>query len=447
MEEFVQKNIMPPVMKLVNTKAIQAMKDGMIYTIPLIIAGSIFLILGQLPVKSMADAVSSVHVGDMTLTDLFLKANGASFSINALVAVMAIAYMYIKNEGYEPLGGAFVALASFLMISPASTSVTTEAGDVLTAGNVINKDWTGGKAMIGSIIVGLLVGVAYSAILKKDIRIKMPAGVPEGVANAFTALLPAIFILTGTMILEGIFHVVGKQTGMELIYTVIGAPLQNLADSYPAILLCTFLVHFLWFFGVHGATLISGIMTPMWTANYQENQKIFDANNGELTRALGGHVVTQQFYENMITITGSGITIGIAIYCLFLAKSAQYKALGGIAIGPACFNINEPLIFGIPIVMNPIAAVPFMLVPMISCTLEYIAIYTGLCPMYRGIYVPWTTPPVISGFILGGIRTALLQLVVLIVSVVVYTPFMRILDKQALEAEQSAGNDDDDDDW
>ncbi|MBR1628891.1 MAG: PTS sugar transporter subunit IIC, partial [Lachnospiraceae bacterium] len=166
-----------------------------------------------------------------------------------------------------------------------------------------------------------------------------------------------------------------------------------------------------------------------------------------VTRALGGHVVTQQFYENMITITGSGITIGIAIYCLFFAKSAQYKALGSIAIGPGVFNINEPIIFGIPIVMNPIAAVPFILVPMISCTLEYIAIYTGLCPMYRGIYVPWTTPPIISGFIIGGVRTAILQALVLVVSVVVYTPFMRILDKQALEAEQNAGSDDDDDDW
>ena len=447
MEEFVQKNIMPPVMKLVNTKAIQAMKDGMIYTIPLIIAGSIFLILGQLPVQSWADAVSSVQIGDMTLTDLFLKANGSSFSINAIIAVVAIAYMYIKNEGYEPLGGAFVALASFLMISPASVTGATESGEELVIGNVIDKGWTGGKAMIGSIIVGLLVGLAYSAILKKDIRIKMPAGVPEGVANAFTALIPAIMILTGTMIIEGIIHIASKQTGMELIYTVIGAPLQSLADSYPAILLCSFLVHFLWFFGVHGATLISGIMTPMWTANYMENQAIFEAN-GEVTRALGGHIVTQQFYENMITITGSGITIGIAIYCLAFAKSAQYKALGGIAIGPACFNINEPIIFGIPIVMNPIAAVPFMLVPMISCTMEYFAIWSGLCPMYRGIYVPWTTPPIISGFLIGGVRTAILQALVLVMSVVVYTPFMRMLDKQALENEQNASTaDDDDDDW
>ncbi len=428
MEEFVQKNIMPPVMKLVNTKAIQAMKDGMIYTIPLIITGSIFLILGQLPVQSAQDYLNSVMIGDISLNSLFLKANASTFSINAIIAVVAIAYVYIKNEGYEPLGGAFVALGSFLLISPDTISTILDSGEEVVAGGVINKGWTGGKAMIGSIIVGLLVGWAYSSILKRDIRIKMPDGVPEGVSNAFTALIPAIMIITGTLVLEGIFHAVASQTGMELIYTVIGAPLQNLSDTYGAIMLVAFLVHFLWFFGVHGATLISGIMTPMWTANYMENQALYDAGNLTLQT---GHIVTQQFYENMIT------TIGIAIYCLAFAKSSQYKAIGGIAIGPAIFNINEPIIFGIPIVMNPIAAVPFMLVPMISTTMEYVAIATGLCPMYRGIYVPWTTPPIISGFLIGDWRTAVLQALVLVMSVVVYTPFMRVLDKQAV----------DDDDW
>lgn len=445
MEEFVQKNIMPPVMKLVNTKAIQAMKDGMIYTIPLIITGSIFLILGQLPVQSAQDYLNSIMIGDISLNSLFLKANASTFSVNAIIAVVAIAYTYIKNEGYEPLGGAFVALGAFLLISPDTISTILDSGEEVVAGGVINKGWTGGKAMIGSIIVGLLVGWAYSAILKRDLRIKMPAGVPEGVSNAFTALIPAILIITCTTILEGIFHAVSSQTGMELIYTIIGAPLQSMSDTYPAILLASFLVHFLWFFGVHGATLISGIMTPMWTANYMENQALYDAGNLTLET---GHVVTQQFYENMITITGSGITIGIAIYCLAFAKSAQYKAIGSIAIGPAIFNINEPIIFGIPIVMNPIAAVPFMLVPMLSCTMEYIAIATGLCPMYRGIYVPWTTPPIISGFLIGDWRTAVLQALVLVMSVVVYTPFMRVLDKQAVEAEANqASADDDDDDW
>jgi PTS system cellobiose-specific IIC component len=343
------------------------------------------------------------------------------------------------------------------MISPASAAGSIVANDgsevpediaaaySAVAGNVIDKGWTGGKAMIGSIIVGLLVGLAYSTIIKKDIRIKMPDGVPEGVSNAFTALIPAIVILTVTMIIEGIFHAVASQTGMELIYTIIGAPLQNLADSYIAILLVSFLVHFLWFFGVHGATLMGGIMTPMWTANYQENQTLYDAGNLTLET---GHIVTQQFYENMITITGSGITIGIALFCLFFAKSEQYKAIGKIAIGPALFNINEPIIFGIPIVMNPIAGVPFILVPMISCTLEYIAIATGLCPMYRGIYVPWTTPPIISGILIGDWRTGVLQALILVMSVVVYMPFMRILDKQAYENEQNAGSaDDDDEDW
>ena len=439
MGDWVQQKFLPKMLAFVNSKPITAMKEGMIMTIPLIIAGSIFLILGQLPVQSWADAL--INIG---LTPIFLKAYSSSFQINAIVAVCGIAYTYIKNEGYEPFGGAMVALASFLTISPASLDVTNEAGEVVgTASSVIIKDWTGGKGMIGSIIVGLLVGWGYSFILKKDIRIKMPAGVPEGVANAFTALIPAIVIVTISMIVEGVFEMGAGVTGMEWIYNTIGAPLQNLADSYAAIMLVAFLVHFLWFFGVHGATLISGIMTPMWTANYQENQSLFDAGNLSLET---GHIVTQQFYENMITITGSGITLGIVLYCILFAKSEQYKALGRIAIGPAIFNINEPIIFGIPIVMNPQLVLPFILVPMISTTLEYVAIATGICPMYRGIVVPWTTPPIISGFFIGDWRTSILQALVLVVSVLVYMPFMRVADRQALAA-QEAANDDDDDDW
>jgi PTS system cellobiose-specific IIC component len=191
---------MPPVLKFVNTPAIQALKDGMVGTIPLIITGSIFLILGQLPVESWALAIRNAG-----LEALFLKAYGATFQINAIVAVTGIAYAYIKNAGFEAYSGCMVALGAFLTIQPNSMDVSNDAGEVVgTASGIINKTWTGGQGMVAAIIVGLLVGWGYSAILKKDIRIKMPEGVPEGVANAFTALIPAIIIITVTMVLEGI---------------------------------------------------------------------------------------------------------------------------------------------------------------------------------------------------------------------------------------------------
>ncbi|MBR1633982.1 MAG: PTS sugar transporter subunit IIC [Lachnospiraceae bacterium] len=440
MGSWLNEKVMPQVMRFVNTPAIQALKDGMVGTIPLIITGSIFLILGQLPVEALAEAIRNAG-----LEELFLKAYGATFQINAIVAVTGIAYAYIKNAGYEPYSGCMVALGSFLTIQPNARDIFDESGEVIgTASSIIDKTWTGGQGMVAAIIVGLLVGWGYSAILRRDIRIRMPEGVPEGVANAFTALIPAMVIITVTMILEGIATLGFGDDLISLIYTWIGIPLQGLTDSYVGVLVATFLISFLWFFGVHGSSVVSGVLGGIWTANYLENEELFQAGNLTLDT---GHIVTQQFVDQFITVTGSGLTVGIAIYCLFFAKSEQFKTLGRLEIGPAIFNINEPILFGIPIVMNPILGVPFILVPMFSATIEYVAIATGLCPMYRGILVPWTTPPIISGFLVGDWRTAVLQLVIIVMSIIVYFPFIRIVDKQAVVAQETSTEDDDDEDW
>ena len=129
------------------------------------------------------------------------------------------------------------------------------------------------------------------------------------------------------------------------------------------------------------------------------------------------------------------------------AKSKQLKTLGNLELVPALFNINEPILFGLPVVMNPMLAVPFIAMPVISCVIQYVALATGLCPLYGGVMVPWTCPPIISGFLVGGWRSALLQLVIFIISFFVYMPFVRRLDKDALIAEQNAATNADDDDW
>lgn len=437
MGQFINDKILPPIMKFVNTKAVQALKEGMVYSMPLIIIGSIFLIIANFPVAAVTDALAAAGI-----IDILNKAYAATFNINAMIAVIGIAYNYAKSEGQEPLGCGIVALAVFFLIQP--SSIVSESGDVV--GGIINQTWTGGQGMVGAIIVGLLVGVGYSWFLKKDIRIKMPAGVPEGVANAFSALLPGGAIVLVATIIEGIFSLGFGQTVMEAIYVIIQTPLQGLTDSLGGVIVYCFMVPFLWFFGIHGATIMSGVLGGIFRANGLANQAILDSGL-ELTRANGGHIVTMQFIDQFITVTGSGITIGIVIYMLTLAKSQQFKALGRLEAGPACFNINEPILFGMPIVMNPIMAVPFIGTPIIVGIMEYFAIFLGLCPMYGAIEVPWTCPPIISGFLIGGWRTALLQVVTIVVSTVVYFPFVRKLDLDNVKEESEAGDEDDDDDW
>lgn len=435
MGSFINDKLLPKVLAFVNTKGVQALKEGMILTISPIIVGSIFLILECFPIPAVAN-----FFAETGLAAIFDQAYSSTFAVSAFVAAIGIAYNYCKLEGIEPLGGAIVSLNAFFLIQPHKAGEVTGVFDI--------GAWAGGKGMVGAIICGLLVGVAYSWFIKKNITIKMPAGVPQGVVNSFASLIPGIVIIAAFDAVYAITTMAFGQTPIELIYTIVQTPLQGLSDSVPGVLATTFLIPFLWFFGVHGSSIVGGILTGLWTANYMDNQALFEAGK-ELTVANGGHIVTQQFVDNLVNLGGSGCTLGIVIFLLFFAKSATLKSLGKLELGPAIFMINEPLLFGLPIVMNPIMAVPFILAPMVAGLTQYFAIYLGLAPMYRGIVAPWTTPPIISGMLIGGWRTALLQIVIMAESFAIYFPFLKKLDAQTLENEQNAANaaDDDDDDW
>lgn len=130
-------------------------------------------------------------------------------------------------------------------------------------------------------------------------------------------------------------------------------------------------------------------------------------------------------FRSILTVTGAGMTIGLVVFMVFFAKSAQFKQLGRLSIGPAVFNINEPIVFATPIVMNPIMAVPFIITPIVSSVVTYFALYTGLVPLFTAVQVPWTTPPIISGLLVGGWQAALLQVVVLTMSFFIYLPFAK----------------------
>ena len=426
MKEFLNDKIIPKIMAFINTRPISALKDGLLYAMPMMIIGSVFLLLAFFPYQPIADWFAAVG-----LTPVLTQVYESTFNLMALIAAVGIAYTYVKNENFPGLPAGVISLCSFVLIQP--SAVTTEGGTV----GVILRTWLAGKGMIGAILVGLFTGIVYTYFLKKKMTIKLPAGVPAGVANSFTALIPGLVIVLLTAVVYTISEMAWRTTPIELIYNVIQTPLQGMTDSFGGVLVMSFMIPFLWFFGVHGSTIVSGIMTPLLSANTAENQAILAAGK-ELTLENGGHIVTVQFLDNFIIMTGAGITIGIAIYLAFLAKSKQGKQIGKLSIGPAIFNINEPITFGLPIVLNPLMIVPFLLMPVLVGTIQYWAIYLGLVPMYGGVLAPWTTPPILSGLIVGGWRAALLQVVILLLSTVVYFPFIRAVDKMYLKQEKEA---------
>ncbi|KPG68511.1 PTS sugar transporter subunit IIC [Enterococcus sp. RIT-PI-f] len=431
MNEWINDKVLPPVLKFVNTKAITALRNGMLYTMPFSIVGSIFLLLANFPVQSIADWVTNSGLGDY-----FNQAYGASFAIMAFFAVMGIAYSYVKAEGFEGLPAGMIGLVIFLLTMESSV---TDADSGVTITNIIDKTWTGGQGMISAILVGLFVGWGYTWFLKRDIRIKLPEQVPTNVANSFTALIPAAVLTTVALVIYVFFDKVFNTTVVEWIYEVIQSPMQGVTDSLGGALMLGFLVPFLWFFGVHGSTIVGGIMGPILQANSLANTAILESGK-ELTIANGGHIVTQQFLDQFMTVTGAGMTIGIVLYMVAFAKSAQFKQLGRLSMIPAFFNINEPIIFATPIVMNPIMVIPFILTPVVSGIITYFSLYTGLVPLFTAVQVPWTTPPIISGFLVGGVRTAILQFVVLAIGFFIYYPFVRKVDSLNFKQETETVN-------
>lgn len=423
---IINDKILPPVLKFVNTKPVLALRNGMLITMPFTIVGSFFLILANFPINSVAQWISNEG-----LDVYFNQAYGASFGIMSFFAVVGIAYAYVKHEGLEALSAGMIALVLFILTMVSHVSDTDSN---VTIGNVIDKTWTGGQGMITAIIIGLIVGIVYTWFIKHNIRIKLPESVPENVANSFTALIPAAVLICGGTLVYIFFDKVFNTTLVEWIYNVIQTRLQGATDSIWGALFMGFTIPFFWFFGVHGSTIVGGIMGPLLQSNSLENTQILDAGK-ELTLANGGHIVTQQFLDQFMTVTGGGMTIGLVIFMVFLAKSAQFKELGKLSLLPGFFNINEPIIFATPIVMNPIMFLPFVLTPMASAVITYLALRTGLVPLFTAVQVPWTTPPIISGLLVGGWRTAILQLVVLTVSFFIYLPFAKKMDSINLQAE------------
>ncbi|WP_297951125.1 PTS sugar transporter subunit IIC [uncultured Lactobacillus sp.] len=438
MQNFINQKILPPIMKFINTRAIKALKDGMVLSLPFIMVGSVFLLLASFPIPAVAN-----WMNQMGLTPYWNQAYNASFGIVAVFAVVGIAYTWAKNEHVEGLPAGMTAFVGFLIIMNSTTPVKDGTKTVISAAKApnlligfIDRTWLGGQGMIAAIIVGLITGWIYTWFVKKKITIKLPDQVPPAVANSFVALIPSAVLTVWWLLVYIFFDKVAHTTLTQWIYTTIQTPLQGVTDSFGGILLLTLLVPFFWFFGVHGSTLVGGIAGPILSANALENAAIFK-KLGYVDAAHGGHIVIQGLFDQFSTVTGAGMTIGLVVFMTFMAKSTQLKSIGKLALVPGIFNINEPVLFGLPIVMNPMLAIPFFIMPPLSAGSTYLLIKAGVLPYLNGVQVPWTTPPVISGFLIGGWKVAIWQAIILVVSFFVYLPFVRSYDKMLYEKEQA----------
>lgn len=368
--------------------------------------------MGQLPFEGLNKSIASVFGANWT--EPFMQVYSGTFAIMGLISCFSIAYSYAKNSGVEALPAGVLSVSAFFILL--RSSYIPKQGEAI--GDAISKVWFGGQGIIGAIIIGLVVGSIYTFFIKRKIVIKMPEQVPQAIAKQFEAMIPAFVIFLSSMIV----YILAKSltnggTFIEMIYSAIQVPLQGLTGSLYGAIGIAFFISFLWWFGVHGQSVVNGVVTALLLSNLDANKAMLASGN--LSLENGAHIVTQQFLDSFLILSGSGITFGLVVAMLFAA----------------IFNVNEPVVFGFPIVMNPVMFVPFILVPVLAAVIVYGAIATGFMQPFSGVTLPWSTPAILSGFLVGGWQGVVTQLLVLVISTVVYFPFFKIQDRLAYQNE------------
>lgn len=396
---------------------VQSIANGVMGTLPLTIAGSIFLVVANLPFTSYTEWLYKVGIAGA-----LNSVAGATNNLIGLLCVFLIAYNFAKKKNLDALTGGLLSLASFIILMPQSVAIGNET---VTA---LEYSYLGSGGVFVAIIVALLTVTMYGYIDKRGWKIKMPDSVPEMVERSFSPIIAAGIIFFIYAVVSFIFMKLSFGNVYTFIQTIIQKPIISVTASPLAFILIWTFISLVWWCGIHPAA-ITGLMTPVMSVIALENLNAYQAGN-----VLPNMTVD---FQNLMTIGGTGGTLGLCVVLAFFSKSERCKKLGKIAIVPSIFNINEPIIFGLPVVMNPYMFVPIVLNPIVTGIIAWVGLNSGLVNYSKGLTLPWTMPSFGIFFINGGISLLLLSIICALASTLLYYPFVKSLDKSYLIEEKS----------
>ncbi|KRO00163.1 PTS sugar transporter subunit IIC [Companilactobacillus kimchiensis] len=422
MQKKIEEVLTPIADRLANNVVLRSLRDGFLIITPLIIIISIFLLIGNFPIPGWTNFWISVF-GHKWI-EWFSAVSSSVFSFMGLLSCFGISYAYGKNRGLVAIHATAVAIVAFLILTPTTMNVGHE-----TIG-AVRTIYLGPNGIFLGLFTALISVELFHFATKQNWTIKMPKGVPEMVSESFDVLLPSGFVILIFFLIRVIFSLTSVGTAYNFIYTMLQTPLKNVGNSLGSVLLYIFLASILWCFGINGPAVVNSVWSPILFVLTQDNLKAFQ--NGQVLP----HIYTEQFIEDFSTYGGGGSILSLLIVMLFVCKSRRIKELGKITIIPSIFGIGEPLIYGLPVVLNPIIAIPFVITPVVNVLISGMAFTTHLVPYTNGVTLPWTTPPLISGWLTtGSWRGSALQLVEIVLGIFIYYPFAKILDRQFLKDE------------
>ncbi|MGL5541518.1 MAG: PTS sugar transporter subunit IIC [Erysipelotrichaceae bacterium] len=427
-QNWMENHFVPVAAKIGAEKHLVAVRDAFISVMPITMAGSIAVLLNVFfrDLPALEGLKTLPIIGELPTTFSWLIAiNGnvwwGTNAIFALAVIFALGYHLSKAYDVNPIGGGLVAFASLIAVTP--------QGIPETWGN-IPWQYTNAGGLFTALIVGLIATLIYVFLFKKNITIKLPDSVPPAVSKAFAAIIPGtvaiyFFGIVAFLIAQNA-EVLGASYLGDLISMYVQKPFLSLSQGLPAVIITTLFVSLFWFFGLHGTNVLAPALDGIYKTALQENLIAYEAGK-DLP-----HIWTRGSFDAFAWMGGAGCTLALILAIFFFSKKSEEKTIAKLSAPMGIFNINEPVMFGVPIVLSPTYFIPFIFVPVILVTIGYAATTLGLIsPVF--LEIPWIMPPVLYAFLAtgGDFLAAGVALFNLVLAVVLWGIFVKFANKEA----------------
>lgn len=410
----IETKLMPFAEKVSGIKFLKALAETMQAILPITIIGSFACLFAFIDIGGWQAFLAAHPV----LPSTFLTIQSLTLGCISLYTFILLPYLYAKQfEMKESLSCVVLNIAAFLLLTPTELFMN------------IPEQWLGTSGMFSAMLISFVVVRIVKFNVDHHITVKMPKGVPEFVENSFVVLIAGAVIIFGAGFIGQLMQLTPFGSVHQMLYDFIQTPLSGFGSSLPSLIFGAVIGTLVMFCGIHGSTVLA-YLDPIKAANNVEN----------LAAATAGQPLPHIFTSGMWTSVlcgGIGATLGLAIMMVIFCKSGRYKKLSRMALIPQIFNIGEPLLFGIPIMLNPLLFIPYIGVMVINVIIVYGAIALGICAKFTGVELAFTVPTIISGLLSCSVpwQGALLQAFVLLVDCAIWYPFVKMIDRQALKTE------------
>ena len=419
MEKFTDKlsEVLTPIAEKLQTMTfISALSQTMQVLVPITIIGSFACMFAFVDIGGWQMFLANHSV----IQNALMNIQSVTLSIFAFYVLLLLPFMYATNLGMKEAAATIpLAIATFFVVTP--TELYTS----------IPMEWLGHKGLLSAMLISYFVVRVVKFCIEKNIRFKMPAGVPKFVVDGFSVLIPGLFLVTLASIVKYLFSLTSIGTFHNLIYVILQTPFKKVGLSLVGAIITEVSGTLAMFLGLHASTII-GIVDPLRTAADLENLAAWQAG------LPLPNIITGAYYAGLALIGAGGSALACTLSVLLFSKSERYKSIGKIALIPGIFGIGEPILFGLPVMLNPMFFIPWIGVTIVNQLYAYTVIATGLVGRFTGVSVSWTMPIILNPLLTNStpVRAAIAQIILAGIDLLIWYPFIKAVDKIELRDEK-----------